>query len=67
MASHVDPNEVEVYPDEVKSFEGSVPLFLKIVYVGFTAFGIFYWFTYKNGELGNALVQTFNTITGVGQ
>ncbi len=59
-----DPHEVEVYPDDVKSFEGSVPLFLKIVYVGFTVYGFYYFFKFMHGDAGNALVKAFNVATG---
>jgi hypothetical protein len=55
------PNEVEAFPDGVESYEGKVPAFLKLVYIGFTIFGISYWVLYKSGD-GSALVQAFNAL-----
>ena len=57
-----DHNEVDVFPDGVESNHGaSIPLFLKLTYIGFTVFGISYWFLYKSGD-GSALVQAFNAL-----
>lgn len=65
MASNVDPHQAEDYPDDVQSHEGGpVPLFLKIVYVGFTAFGIWYFVAYIAGDTSSKLVQAFNAATG---
>ncbi|HBL30524.1 MAG TPA: hypothetical protein DD490_27125 [Acidobacteria bacterium] len=46
-----------------------VPLFLKLAYVGFSLFGLYYLFTYYKGELGHAtrgaLVGAFNQTSEV--
>jgi len=45
-----------------------IPAFLKIAYVGFCLFGLFYLFKYSMGEVDNAtrgpLVQQLNEISG---
>ena len=44
-----------------------IPLFLKLAYVGFSLFGLFYLFKFSLGEVGHstrgALVQQFNQMT----
>ena len=41
-----------------------VPLFLKLTYIGFCLFGLYYLFAYRQGEVGHAtrgeLVRLFN-------
>ncbi len=62
MADH-NP-ELDVFPDGVEVKEGTVPTFLKLTYVGFTIFGISYWFLYKAGDAGQPLVDLLNKATG---
>jgi len=59
-----DSHEQHVYPEDLKENPGGkIPLFLKLTYVGFTVFGIAYWFLYRAGD-GSLLVQAFNAATG---
>lgn len=59
MSSHHD---AEAFPDGVEANHGGpIPLFLKLTYIGFTIFGVSYWFLYKGGD-GSALVQAFNAL-----
>jgi len=59
-----EPNEIHEYPSELKERGGGpVPLFLKLTYIGFTVFGLSYWFLYKAGD-GAKLVEQFNKLTG---
>ena len=45
MADSHEPHE---YPGQLKENPGgSIPLFLKLTYVGFTIFGLAYWFLYR--------------------
>ncbi len=61
-----DPNEIHEYPGELKEKGGGpIPLFLKLTYVGFTIFGLSYWFLYRAGD-GAPLVKLFNAATGAG-
>ncbi len=53
--------ELDVFPDGLEVREGSIPLFLKLTYVGFTIFGIAYWVLYRAGD-GAPLVQAFNAL-----
>jgi len=45
-----------------------IPVFLKLAYVGFCLFGLFYLFTYRLGEIDHAtrgpLVQQLNQVAG---
>ncbi len=56
--------EIEEYPSEVQSREGSIPTFLKLVYVGFTVFGFLYFFLYYAGDADKPLVKLLNAATG---
>jgi hypothetical protein len=59
-------NEVHEYPGELKEKHGGpIPLFLKLTYLGFTAYGIIYWFMYSAGD-GKPLVKLMNIATGHG-
>lgn len=61
-----DPSEIHEYPGELKEKGGgAIPLFLKLTYVGFTAFGLGYWLLYRAGD-GAPLVKLFNSATGNG-
>lgn len=61
-----DANDVHEYPGELKERGGGpIPLFLKLTYIGFTVFGISYWFLYRSGD-GAPLVKLFNAATGSG-
>lgn len=62
MADH-NP-ELDVFPDGVEVKEGTVPAFLKLTYVGFTIFGLAYWFLYKAGDAAQPLVALLNKATG---
>lgn len=54
---------VHVYPGDLHENPGGrVPLFLKLTYVGFTAFGILYFVLYHAGD-GSALVRLLNAAT----
>ncbi len=59
-----DTHEVEEFPDEIKVNEGHIPTFLKLVYVGFTAFGFLYFFLYYAGDADKPLVKLLNAATG---
>jgi hypothetical protein len=60
-----DANEPEVFPGDIKVNEGGpIPLFLKLTYVGFTAYAILYFILYYAGDTGSALVQALNQATG---
>jgi hypothetical protein len=64
MAEHGDPHELHRYPSDIEERPGGpVPLFLKLTYVGFTAFGILYFVLYHAGD-GSALVRALNAVTG---
>jgi len=59
-----DAHEQHEYPGELKENPGGpLPLFLKLTYVGFTIFGVAYWFLYNAGD-GAPLVKLFNAATG---
>ncbi|HEY7723792.1 MAG TPA: hypothetical protein VH880_00550 [Anaeromyxobacteraceae bacterium] len=59
-------DEIHEYPGEVKERPGGpIPLFLKLTYVGFTAFGVVYFFLYRAGD-GAPLVKALNAVTGHG-
>lgn len=61
MASN--EHEVESYPDNISSKEGSVPTFLKIVYVGFAIYAPTYFYLYFSGD-GSPLVKAYNALCG---
>ncbi len=66
MADTSDHGENHVYPSGVEEQHGGkIPLFLKLTYVGFTAFGILYWVLYYAGD-GKPLVKLMNLATGHG-
>ncbi len=59
-----EQNEIHEYPGELKERHGGpIPLFLKLTYLGFTAFGLAYWLLYRAGD-GSALVKLLNAATG---
>ena len=64
MADKNASHEQHVYPGDLHENPGGpVPLFLKLTYVGFTAFGILYFVLYYAGD-GAALVKLLNAATG---
>ena len=57
-------DEIESFPGEIEVREGGkIPLFLKLTYLGFTAFGILYWLLYHAGDTSSPLVQLLNKAT----
>jgi len=58
-------DDLEQYPGGILEKQGSIPLFLKLTYVGFTIFGILYFLMYLAGD-GSSLVEVYNRATGVG-
>ncbi len=59
-------DEVAEYPGGLlENPGGSLPIFLKLTYVGFVLFGIIYFVLYMAGD-GSALVEQFNQLTGYG-
>ncbi len=65
MSDKHDANEIEDYPSEIQSREGHIPTFLKLVYIGFTAFGFLYFFLYYAGDANQwPLVKLLNAATG---
>ncbi len=66
MADELEQQDVHVYPSEIEERPGGpVPLFLKLTYVGITAFGILYFVLYRAGD-GAPLVRLLNAATGHG-
>jgi len=63
MADKVEHDEIETFPGEISVKEGRIPLFLKLTYVGFTAFGLIYWLLYYAGDTDSPLVQLLNKAT----
>ena len=56
-------DDVHVYPGGLEEKSGPrIPLFLKLTYVGFVAFGILYFVLYMNGD-GSPLVEQYNKLT----
>ncbi len=55
--------EIEDFPGGVQVKEGTIPGFLKLTYIGFTAFGILYWILYYAGDRSNPLVAALNAAT----
>jgi hypothetical protein len=47
--SLMNATEKETYESGIESFRGTIPLWLVIVYVCLTIWGIFYLLTYWNG------------------
>lgn len=56
------PEELHEYPGELRERSGTIPVFLKLTYVGFVAFGILYFLLYSSGD-GSELVQQLNQVT----
>ena len=77
MATSRDKSATEAEEPKVHELAGGwitervgtpIPLFLKLAYVGFSLFGLFYLFKYTTGEVGHAtrgaLVRQLNQFTG---
>ena len=63
MANETEAHAVHTYPEGLKEQPGGkIPLFLKLTYIGFTAFGILYWVLYHAGD-GSPLVKLINAAT----
>jgi hypothetical protein len=64
MTDRHAPHDLEEFPSEIQVREGgSIPVFLKLTYVGFTLFGLAYFFLYYAGD-GAPLVKLLNVATG---
>jgi hypothetical protein len=65
MADNAEHGEIETFPSDIEVREGGkISLFLKLTYVGFTAFGVLYWVLYYAGDKDLPLVQLLNAATG---
>ena len=65
MASDDQNSDLHVYPGGLEESSGpAIPLFLKLTYIGFLAFGILYFILYMSGD-GTPLVEQYNQVTGV--